>query len=220
MGAVTRGSNWGTAVKALGLSSKMNAVLVQNPAQRIRALNTERLEALGIADYEADSFRRNFNYTPMQQAQIVEALEAMGDIQGRAVFLAHASAAPDEALARYMVLRAQMLSRFVATQGPADIVSVGGLPWVRTRDGALVTTLPFDYLTWTPELAAGVVDATANVEGMELRSREVWGRRPGRRRRARPTRRRRLGGAGASGHDAPQRAGIPVGRVTPPEAIR
>lgn len=174
MGAVTRGSNWGAAVKALGLSSKMNAMVAQNPAQRLRALNSERLVEMGIADYEADSFRRNFNYTPMQQAQIVDALDAMGEIQGRAVFLSHASAAPDDALARYMVLRAQMLSRFVTTHGPADIVSVGGLPWVRTQDGALVTTLPLDYLTWTPDLAAGVVDATAGIQGMEFRSREVW----------------------------------------------
>ncbi len=174
MGAVTRGSDWGTAVKALGLSSKMNAVVAQNPAQRLRALNSERLVEMGIADYEADSFRRNFNYTPMQQAQIVDALDAMGNIQGRAVFLSHAAAAPDDALARYMVLRAQMLSRFVTTRGPADIVSVGGLPWVRTQDGVLATTLPLDYLTWTPDLAAGVVDATASIEGMGLRSREVW----------------------------------------------
>ena len=174
MGAFYSKVDGGIVFQSLSLTENMYAMLAQNPAARIRRLNTDRLQELGIRKHEAEAFARNFNYTPMQQAIFVETLEKMDEIQGREILLAHATAASDPDVARYMGLRAQMMDRFIKNHGAADIVSAGGSEWLRTRQGALVALLPLDYLAWTPEVERGVVEAIRNAAEIKHDSREVW----------------------------------------------
>lgn len=168
-------TDWGYAIKGLGMTDQMNRLLADNPAARIRKLNQEALETLGIPGHQAEGFVRNYNYTPAQQALLIKGLEEMGPVSGREIFVSHATAAPDGDAANFMMLRAQMMGQYARRHGAADVVSAGGFPWLKTVDNTLVVTLPNDCLLWTPALAKAMVDAEAAIAKMgNIKASELW----------------------------------------------
>ena len=169
----TEGTMVGTVV-TVSSAAAMKDMIKDNPPGRLNELNRSRLEKMGIPDYQIHAFNRNYNYTAMERALLVEALRRMGDVKGREIFVAYSTAAPDEVIARYMQQTAEMMANYISDTGPADIVELGGQPILITRDGKAILASAVDYLVWTKRLSE-IVEATSsaisdlpNVKSREL----------------------------------------------------
>jgi len=148
----TEGTMVGTVVTVSSLAA-MKDIIKDNPPGQLNELNRSRLEKMGVPSYQIDAFIKNYNYTAMERALLVEALRHMGDIKGREIFIAYATAAPDEVIARYMQQTAEMAANYISDTGPADFVDLAGEPILVTRDGQLVLVSAVDYVVWTQELS-------------------------------------------------------------------
>lgn len=173
--AVTQGTMAGTVVTVTSLAG-LKEVLKDNPPGTLTTINRKKLQAMGIENHQADALLRNYNYSPTGMTLMVEALRRMGtDMKGREIFVAHATAAPDKVIARYMQQRAEMIANYVTETGKGDFIDLAHEPWLMTRSGILIGTFPIDYLAWTPELSA---DAQLASEGLEKQSgakgKELW----------------------------------------------
>jgi len=148
----TEGTLAGTVTTVTSLAS-MKDILKDNPPATLAKINKEKLQAMGIKAYQADALLKNYNYTPAEMTLIVEALKRMGDIEGREIFVAFATAAPDRQIARFMQHYAEMLADYITTVETGSLVDISGETWFVSGAGSLVGVFPLDYLAWTEEAA-------------------------------------------------------------------
>ncbi len=175
MDVATEGTTLGTVVTVTSLAA-MKDVLKDNPPGTLARINRKKLEGMGVPDHQIDAFLKNYNYTPTQATLLVEALNRMGNVKGREIFIAHASAAPDKPMARYWQQMAEMMANYVTEKGGrAEIISVADHPWLRTREGVVLAVIPVDYMIWSRELDDAERDAAADIAALSKVSRkEVW----------------------------------------------
>ncbi len=174
MESATEGTTLGTVVEVASLAA-MKGMLQDNPPGTLARMNRKKLEGMGIPDHQTDAFLKNYNYTPTQATLLVEALNRMGNVKGREIFIAHAAAAPDKPMARYWQQTAEMMANYVTQKGRADIIDVADYPWLRTRKGVVLAVIPVDYMIWTRELDDAERGAGADINALSKVSRkEVW----------------------------------------------
>jgi hypothetical protein len=159
MGAVTGDGSFGTLVEVTSMTDDMNAMLLDNPAEILTKLNTDKLKAIGVPDSTIKPFMVNYNYTPMEKSLLVEALVQMKDAKGRELFIEQATAAPDKIIARFMQQRAQMMSEYHNNKTKVNFVSISGFVWMKTQKGQIIGTFPADYLAWISETQIAVAAA-------------------------------------------------------------
>lgn len=175
MAEVTPDNDFGLAVDVLGISNELNQMLADESAAQIRSVNKKKLRKMGVPSYAADAFMRNYNYTPMQHSILVETLQSMGEIRGREIFVAHATAAPSPDVARYGVLVAQMAARYVEKVEKADFIQVADYPWLRSRSGKIVVMMPVDRLFWTAELANAELQSSRAIRKLpRVTGKQLW----------------------------------------------
>jgi hypothetical protein len=175
MGVATEGTVVATPVTALNLTDASRKRLIDDPPERLAATNRADLAKLGLSDELIDPFLDNYNYSPMEKLLLVEALKRMEGADGLEIYLAHATAAPDKRVARYMQERAEMMARFHRQISPASIIRTVETPLQRTRDGRVVGVFPFDYVPWTADLATILGAITADVDGLEgVSGKQLW----------------------------------------------
>ena len=174
--AVTEGTTAGTVLMVTS-TANMKELLKDNPPSALAKINKEKLGKMGIAELNSDALLKNYNYTPMQMTIMVDALQRMGDIDGRDIFVAYATAAPDDIIARYVQESAEMLTNYIAKNESGSIVAIDSQAWFLTKPGKLVGTFPIDYLAWTDVLAidAEAVDCRAGSLGFKSKELLVEG---------------------------------------------
>jgi hypothetical protein len=128
---------------------------------------------MGIKAYQADALLKNYNYTPAEMTLIVEALKRMGDIKGREIFVAFATAAPDRQIARFMQHYAEMLADYTTTVETGSLVDISGEAWFVSGAGSLVGVFPLDYLAWTEEAAESTRIASETMAGLGIKHKEL-----------------------------------------------
>jgi hypothetical protein len=168
----TSGTMAGTVVTVTSMAG-MKEILKDEPPATLTRINRKKLEKMGIEKVDIDALLKNYNYTPAEMTLMVEALNRMGNIKGRDIFVTHATAAPDRMIARYMQQYAEMLANYTTGKEPGDIVTIGNDAWLKTRSGKLVGAFPIDYLAWTAEVEGAEREvsadsATQGVKGKEL----------------------------------------------------
>jgi len=149
----------GIVVSNLSTANKLNDVGIEELARNFTAsqildLNRQRLTAMGVAPDLSTALLANRNYTPIDMAAMVAALDSMNGVAGRPDFFAQAAGADTRSSAYFMRLVADLMAKDHRKQRYSRIVGLGGLPFALTRDGRVVTTAPIDALAWTPENAA------------------------------------------------------------------
>jgi hypothetical protein len=168
----TAGSLAGVLVDATRLS-KMKNVLKENPPVSLAKINLQKLLDMGIAEYQAEALLKNYNYTPMEMTLICEALEQMGDIDGREIFVAFATSAPDTEVAHFLRHYAEMLADYITRVESGDIVDIHGAAWLLSDSQSLVGVFPMDYLAWTPGLAQSVEGAIGKAAVYGAKSKKI-----------------------------------------------
>ena len=175
MGAATRNTALEYPVMGLGLSKTMNQVLKDNPPERITEISRKEMTTLGLGAGAIDGFLRNYNYTPMEKLQVVDALKRMKGAKGLDALVIRAGSAPDKEVARYMQQRAMMMANFHTKIAPTDVVSSTEPPLQKTRDGRLVGVFPLDYVAWTADLDVilrQITKQSATLSG--VKAKEIW----------------------------------------------
>ena len=170
----TEGTTVGMVLTVTSLAA-MQDLLKDNPPSALNKINKEKLQAMAIPDPQIEAFLKNYNYSPTEKTLPVEALNRMGDVKGREVFIAHATAAPDKTVARWMQQRAEMMANYVNELGPGDIVDVGDDPLLLTRDGVVLAVVPTDYLAWSEELSQAAQRVAQDIAGRsDVKAQAIW----------------------------------------------
>jgi hypothetical protein len=94
---------------------------------------------------------------------ICAALQRMGEINGREIFVAFATSAPDSEVAHFMRHYAEMLAHYIVHVESGDIVDIFGSAWMLSDSKSLVGAFPLDYVAWTPSLSRSVTGASGKM---------------------------------------------------------
>ena len=166
----------GTVVSVTGGSQTLNEILRNTPPTDIRRMNREKLTRMGASADLIDLFLANANYSPTYQLLLVDALDRMGGVTGREIFLKVAIGADSDALCMLRQRQARMYASYHQQVQPiARFAAVGNLVVAHTRDGRAVVNVPLDYLVWTETLAQSVDNAEAQLKAQPAKGgRELW----------------------------------------------
>ena len=140
----------GSAVSNVRLLNSMKNILKEEPPARVRIINNEKLEKMGIPEDLRKRFLDSPAFTPRHDTIIAANLESLADVAGRDAFLNLAVAAQDETEANIYTAMVQMLRGYHETVAKlTQITPVGRFAIGQTKEGQAVLALPLDRLIWT-----------------------------------------------------------------------
>jgi hypothetical protein len=139
-----------SVITGTSLGKSFNNVLKAEPPTRIRAINEDKLNQMGIPGDLAKRYLDHPVYTPRHDLLLVDSLFRLGSATGRDAYLNAAMAAADETEANFFVNMAQILRGYHEKQGPiAGITMVGPLTVAQTKSGAAMIPFALDHGVWT-----------------------------------------------------------------------
>jgi hypothetical protein len=137
------------------LLEQARSIVEATPPSELALRNREQLKRMGVPVHVTDRFLQNRMLSPRHQTLIVVGIASLGDIPGRAGFIAYASQAKTEDEALLMQQMAELMASYSASV--ARIQQIGtfvNLPVAYTAKSAAVLLLPIDRLPWTERSAA------------------------------------------------------------------
>jgi hypothetical protein len=150
----------------LSTANKVNNIGVEDLARKYTAaqildLNRGLLTKMGVDDELNKKMLANRNYTPIDAAIMIGALDSMHGVQDRSVFVARAASADGRAIAYVMRRTAELMADDYRRHGGyVRFVSLAAFPYAITRDGRVTALLPIDALSWTRDTAVGFTQVT------------------------------------------------------------
>ena len=152
-----------------------NLVRDKTPAQ-LQDINRTRLTRMGVDGGTTRRFLGHKLYTPTDKTAIVAALNVMGGVKNRRIFIARTLNANSRDLAFFLRRRAELLSQYHRQTGNlASFVLVRGFPLNQLRDGRVLALVPLDELSWSKNAAGAFTTITEELRrlkasrGVELR---------------------------------------------------
>ena len=173
LGAIDHGL--ATAARISGTMRGMQKLVRDNPPNKLREINHEKLRAMGISEELAEAFLDNYNFDPYEETLLVGELETL-DVAGRDAFISRADLATDKSTAVYFRTVAQMMGGYHrGIEAVQAIHNTLGVLNLQRKNGGRVLLAPVDYVFWTQKLAAKV-DAIeqAFAEDASVSTKEVW----------------------------------------------
>jgi len=166
----------GIAITVANTSDLLNEALRDLAPADLRKVNRETLAAMGVDEAIAGLFIDNASYTPREQTAIVAALEAMGGVSNRGVFVEFAVLADDDEITHFRQRQIQMYAAYHKKIVPiVEFVPIGQLGAARVRGGGLLIVAPVDLLVWTDDLGSFVTDATDFIQRIYgPTSKQIW----------------------------------------------
>ncbi len=147
------GGDTAKALRLTGSAGGMRALVRDNSPAELNKIVEAQLLELGASKSQAKQFMENYAFNPQERALLAGELVAMKGIENRAAFLNSAAKVPNESVAVYMRVRAQLMSKYAQNGDIVRVVEAGSVPFLQTTDGAVVGVFPLDHVLWTPELA-------------------------------------------------------------------
>jgi hypothetical protein len=166
----------GTVVSNVRLTNSVKNMVQQEPAARLRIINGEKLEKMGMPEDLSKQFLDHKGFTPSQKTLIVLNLEGLGGVAGRDAFLTLTLGAQDEAEANLYTAMIQMLRGYHETVSPlVQIAPLNRLTVAQTKAGAALVAAPMDQLTWTErtDRVSGQLKGNYKPDGFNGRF-ELW----------------------------------------------
>jgi hypothetical protein len=157
----------GIIVSNLSTANTLNGIGIQEIARdytaaQILDLNRSLLDKMGIEPGLRDRLLANRNYTPIDMAAMVAALDSMRAVRNREAFVSRAAEANGRAIAYFMRRQAELLADDYRKHGGyVRFVALASYPFVFTRDGKVMALLPIDALSWTRTTSRGFAQVTA-----------------------------------------------------------
>ena len=146
-------------------TSRVSDWVWDTPPGDLRVEIDRRLVELGVPQETADRFLRDPSYTLTLQAELVDALNQMSGVEGRADVLPWALEAETPDQARFAVRSTRMLATHHRDTAPLVGIETPGPLAGRTAGGELQIVGAVDYLTWSERLGgfANRIDASESL---------------------------------------------------------
>jgi hypothetical protein len=149
-------------VSNLSTANKLNDIGMEDLARKYTAaqimdINRAALTKMGVSPEVTERFLANRNYTPIDAAALVAALESMRGVGDRRIYVARAAVADGRAIAYVMRRQAELMADDYRHnhRNYARFVAFANYPFVITSDNQVMAVLPIDALSWTKETANG-----------------------------------------------------------------
>jgi hypothetical protein len=147
-------STAGVATAVSATATVSNMVWDKSP-EDIRAINENKLAAMGVGADTVRAFVTNRWLTPTLSASFVEHLAQIPAAKGRAAVVTLASTVASEGEARFMVNAVSMARQISTERDPVVALDLAGrIMTVRTRGGRMEVPAPVDYVVWTEPVKA------------------------------------------------------------------
>jgi hypothetical protein len=159
----------GIVVSNLSTANTLGDMRVEELARNYTAsqlldLNRKRLIGMGVDQATTEAFLMNRTYTPVDITAITAALEAMGPVADKVVFVRRAASINVRGYAFAMRKHAEMAAKQAkAGGGFVRFVSLGGFPFNQARDGTVIGVLPVDIVSWTEQTARAFNASSADL---------------------------------------------------------
>ncbi len=166
-----------TAVSLTRMSQQLNDLLRDYPPQRLREINQQKLESMGVSPGLASRFLDHQAYTVTHDTVIVTSLESLSGAKGRENFIQQALTAEDEESANFFMQIAETMKGYHAKVSPIRDISVyGPLVFARATSGAVLIPLPLDRAIWTERASERVPMAISAYKAANpgVKKFEVW----------------------------------------------
>jgi hypothetical protein len=176
-GATTVAS--GGAVMAFSLvrtSDQLNEVLRAEPPSRLRIINEDKLESLGVSGDLIERFLDHPAFTPRHATLIASALEGMRGVKGLDRFLELCLRAQDEVGANFFQNTAEVLRGYHLHQGRlVEIVPLLGIAAAATAEGRIIVGVAWDNGVYDSAIAQRIDYGKATFEKAGYRGGfEIW----------------------------------------------
>ncbi len=158
-------------------AQQLSDVVYEYPPQRLRQINEQKLQSMGMPSDLIARFLDNQAYTPTQNTAIVLALENLPGAAGRNDFLRLATTADEEEMTEFFTRVAETLRGYHAKVAAVQDISVHGpLAFAKASNGMVMIPLPIDYATWTEKASEGVPEAIAAYRSRDPKQKkfEFW----------------------------------------------
>ncbi len=165
------------AVSVTRVSQQLTDLLRDYPPQRLREINQQKLEAMGVAPGLASQFLDHQAYTATHDTVIVQSLETLSGARGRDLFIQQALTADDEESANFFMQIAETLRGYHSKVSPIkDISAFGPLVFARAASGVALIPLPLDAAIWTERASQRVPAAVSAYKAANPGAKkfEVW----------------------------------------------
>jgi hypothetical protein len=138
------------AVSITRMSQQLNDVLKEYPPQRLRQMNQEKLQAMGISSDLATRFLDHPSYTPTHETVMVQSLDTLTGARGRDAIIQLALSADDEESANFFMNIAETLRSYQSKVAAIREISVyGPLVFAKAANGVVLIPLPLDHGIYT-----------------------------------------------------------------------
>lgn len=166
----------GAVVSASGNTQLLNKVYRDMPPNELRKRSRAKLKAMGASSDVLDLYIKNEVFTPREQNDIVEALDAMSNTANRVEFIKFAVLTENPDLAAFRQRQAEMYLSYHRKVAPiARFVPFGRTTAAFTKDGTVVFNAPLDYLRWTPQTSDFAIRVTSLADGVPgVRAKHLW----------------------------------------------
>jgi hypothetical protein len=147
----------GGAVMAFSLartSDQLNEALRAEPPSRLRIINREKLQQLGVSDETIERFLDHPAYTPRHASVIAAALEKLKGVEGVGRFIELCLRAQDEVGANFYQNVAEILSGYHGKVARLkEIRPLLGIAAASASNGKVLVAVAWDYAVLDPAVA-------------------------------------------------------------------
>lgn len=169
------GGGWATAARVSGTMRGMQLLVRDNPPNKLREINYNKLREMGVSESLSEAFLDNYAFDPYEKTLLIGELESM-DVSGSELFISRANLAKKDSMALFYRILAQMMGNYHRDIKPvAAIERTAGVLHLKRKDGGHVVLAPLDYVFWIDGLM-NKVDAfdEALKQGAFAGAKELW----------------------------------------------
>src|SRR5262249_45390195 len=134
---------------AITATSFTNDLVWDTPRGDLIVRNETALKDFEVPEKTARAFMQNPAVPLSVKTDLVQALEKLGPVKGRAAAVVLAATAHSEEQARFLVAAVRLLGKGHALEQVTATGTVVG----REKGGAIVVPAPVDYVSWTQRVA-------------------------------------------------------------------
>jgi hypothetical protein len=176
-GATTVASGGAVAVFSMGRTAQqLTEVLGSEPPSRLRLINEQKLQAMGVAAPLIQKFLDHPAFTPRHDTVIVAALAQLDGVKGRDRFIQLCLRAQDEVGANYFQNIAEiMVGYHTKVAKLQEIVPILGIAAATAANGRTLVPLSWDYGLYEKAVAQRMDQAVKEMKKRGLSTKfDVW----------------------------------------------
>jgi hypothetical protein len=150
---------------AISATTFTNDLVWDTPKGDLIVHDEAALKKFGVPEKVARAFMKNEAVPLSVKTDLVQGLEKLGDVEGRAAVIRLAATARSEEQARFLATAVRLLGK------PHELeeVTATGTVVGREKGGSIVVPAPVDYVSWTERVAG-----FANRDDLKASGRSVW----------------------------------------------